>query len=399
MRTPDIIVSGAGPAGMLCSLMLAQEGFQVCLIGPEAKADRRTTALMVPALKALQKIEILETLRPQVQPMRSMRILDATERLITSPIVTFQSAEIGEEQFGLNIPNAVLLSVLQEKVAAHANIERVRSLVADWTLNDDGVIASTEDGQAIEARLAVAADGRNSPARKAANIGIKVREHDQSALVLNFAHTRSHEATSNEFHTRSGPFTQVPLPGNRSSLVWVLRRDDVDGVAALDDPSLSRRIEERMQSMFGRVTVEEGRQIYPLSSGLPDRFAAKRIALVGEAAHYFPPIGAQGLNLALRDMVDLVDIVKSNRLDPGCESAMNAYDLRRRPDVTVRAGAVNMLNSSLLSSSLPSQMLRTVGLSILNRISPLRSFFMREGLRPGSGLSGLFSDIRAQFRR
>ncbi|GHC63111.1 UbiH/UbiF family hydroxylase [Limoniibacter endophyticus] len=398
MSTPDIIVSGAGPAGMLCSLILAQDGFQVALIGPEAKADRRTTALMVPALKILEKIDILDALRPQAQPMRSMRILDATKRLVTSPIVTFQAAEIGEEQFGLNIPNNVLLSVLQEKVETHPNIRRVKSLVADWTLDERIVIASTEKGERIEAKLAIAADGRNSPARTAAGISIKVRGHDQSALVLNFAHTRGHGATSNEFHTPSGPFTQVPLPGNRSSLVWVLRRDEVDAIAALDDATLSRRVEERMQSMLGRVTVEDGRQVYPLSSGLPDRFAARRVALVGEAAHYFPPIGAQGLNLALRDMVDLLDMVRANRVDPGCNAALTAYDRRRRPDVTIRAGAVNMLNSSLLSSSLPSQLLRTVGLSVLNRVSPLRSFFMREGLRPGSGLSGLLADIRDQLR-
>jgi 2-octaprenyl-6-methoxyphenol hydroxylase len=154
-----------------------------------------------------------------------------------------------------------------------------------------------------------------------------------------------------------------------------------------------------MQSMLGRVTVESKRQIYPLSTFTPKRFARNRVALVGEAAHVFPPIGAQGLNLGIRDIVDLVDVSSKNRSDPGSDKAMITYDLRRRPDIVARTSAVNLLNRSLLSNMLPAQIARSATLELLGRFAPLRAFFMREGLHPGSGFSALGSALREQIQR
>src|SRR5690606_26283865 len=229
--------------------------------------------------------------------------------------------------------------------------------------------------------------------REAAGIAVRSWRAGQSALVLNFSHTRPHDDTSTEFHTEDGPFTQVPLPGLRSSLVWVTRRRRADELATLADATLSRMIEERMQSMLGRVTVEPGganaRQVFPLASALPARFAARRIALVGEAAHIFPPIGAQGLNLGIRDAEDLARVAAAHAADPGAKAALSAYDRARRPDILARSSAVDMLNRSLLSAMLPAQAARPAGLSLLRIAPPLRAFFMREGLRTGGGVASL----------
>jgi 2-octaprenyl-6-methoxyphenol hydroxylase len=170
-------------------------------------------------------------------------------------------------------------------------------------------------------------------------------------------------------------------------------------MAALDDGKLSRRIEERMQSMLGGVTVEPGRQVYPLSASLPGRFASNRVMLVGEAAHVFPPIGAQGLNLGIRDVQDVLSVVEDFPADPGASAALARYDRLRRPDIVARTTGVNLLNRSLLSDMLPAQMARGLGLSLLGQVPPLRSFFMREGLAPGSGFRGVLSDLRKQVRR
>jgi 2-octaprenyl-6-methoxyphenol hydroxylase len=267
-----------------------------------------------------------------------MRIVDATRRLIRSPVATFRAAEIGEEHFGLNIPNSQLNHALREAVLAEPRIDWRRSLVDGWSIAADEVVAKLADGASIAASLAVAADGRLSPARTAAGIPVSSRSFPQSAFVLNFGHSRDHAFTSTEFHTETGPFTQVPLPGRRSSLVWVVRPETAAELAALDDAALSRRVEDGMQSMLGRVSVEQGRQIYPLTATVPARFAANRVALVGEAAHVFPPIGAQGLNLGMRDIADLTRIVAENRDDPGSVKALSAYDRARRPDVLARAG-------------------------------------------------------------
>lgn len=400
LSTANIIVAGTGPAGLICSLALAQAGFQVDLVGPGANTnDRRTTALMAPALKFLAGLGILEGMEPRAAALRVMRIVDATSRLIRSPIVTFHASEIGEPFFGLNIPNSELNGCLDQAVAAEPKITRHPSLVEQWKQEPGRIVAVLPDGTELSAALAVAADGRNSPARAAAGISTSTRNFPQAALVFSFSHARPHGFISTEFHTETGPFTQVPLPGNRSSLIWVVKPETANELAALDDAELSLRVEQRMQSMLGRVSVEPGRQIYPLSATLPARFAQNRIALVGEAAHVFPPIGAQGLNLGIRDIQQLVETTTLHRSDPGEATALAAYDSKRRPDILARTGAVNLLNRSLLSNMLPAQMVRSAGLGVLGSFAPLRALFMREGLRPGSGLSSLASSLREQIRR
>jgi 2-octaprenyl-6-methoxyphenol hydroxylase len=313
--------------------------------------------------------------------------------------VTFHAGEIGEDQFGLNMPNSVLVSALAKAVAAHDGIKWHKSLVRDWQLGVDRAHALLENGIEISASLAVAADGRLSPAREAAGIHVARHDYPQSALVLNFGHSREHGFISTEFHTETGPFTQVPLPGNRSSLVWVVAPDKAEELMALDEASLSRTVEDKMRSMLGRVTVEQGRQLYPLSAATPMRFAANRVALVGEAAHLLPPIGAQGLNLGIRDSSDLVEIASKNKDDPGSVKVLAAYDFKRRPDIMARSGAVNALNRTLLSDMLPAQLLRSGGLAMLGAIPPLRAFFMREGLKPGSGFAALAGGWGAHSRR
>ncbi|ESZ71791.1 MULTISPECIES: UbiH/UbiF family hydroxylase [unclassified Mesorhizobium] len=399
-ETARILVAGSGPAGLIAALGFAEAGFPVTLVGPEAGGpDGRTTALMNPALKVLNRLGVLAELAPKAAPLKVMRIVDATSRLIRSPVVTFRAMEIGEEQFGLNLPNSALNPTLAKSVAAHPGIEWLTSMVESWRLDADQAHAVLTDGREVSAALAVAADGRLSPAREAAGIVASVRSYRQAALVLNFGHRSEHGFTSTEFHTETGPFTQVPLPGNRSSLVWVVKPEAAKDLAALDDATLSERVEQQMQSMLGRVSVEPGRQIYPLSAASPGRFAQNRVALVGEAAHVFPPIGAQGLNLGIRDVEDLIGIARENRGDPGAARALAAYDSRRRPDILARSGAVNLLNMSLLSDMLPAQMARSAGLNVLGSFAPLRAFFMREGLRPGSGFAALTGGSGKQVRR
>ena len=399
-----ILVAGAGPAGMMAALALAQAGFPVELVGPALQtADGRTTALMQPGLRFLDTIGVLAEVEASAAPLRVMRIVDATRRLVRSPTVVFRASEIGEDAFGLNVPNQILVSALEKAVENEVRIAWTRFMVERWELGEWGVAAVLADGSKIDAALAVAADGRHSSAREIAGIDITTTGHDQSALVLSFAHTRDHGSISTEFHTETGPFTQVPLPGRRSSLVWVVRPSEADVLMALADHELARRVEERMQSMLGEVTLEGGRQIYPLASARPTRYAANRVALIGEAAHVFPPIGAQGLNLGIRDIVDLAGTVTRFAADSGSAAALAEYDRRRRPDILARSGGVDLLNRSLLSDLLPAQLARAAGLGLLSRFASLRGFAMREGLRPGSGVATLFPRLeeigRAPVRR
>ena len=396
----SILVAGTGPVGLISALGLARAGFAVHLAGPAiGETDRRTTALMLPALETLEGLGLGPAIKAASAPLEGMRIVDATTRLIRSPVVTFRARELGEPHFGLNIANRDLNAELEKAVAAENGVTWHKSLVAQWRLSADAAMAILADGTHLEGSLAVAADGRLSPAREAAGISVSAHSLPQSALVLCFRHSRPHGSISTEFHTETGPFTQVPLPGDRSSLVWVVEPQEAKRLMALSNEELSLSVEDRMQSMLGRVTVEDGRQVFPLTASTPPRFARNRVALVGEAAHIFPPIGAQGLNLGIRDARDLVETAVKFQADPGCMEALAAYDAKRRPDILARSTAVNLLNRSLLSDLLPTQFVRSAGLSMLGTVAPLRALFMREGLRPGSGLSRLFADLREQIRR
>lgn len=389
----DVVVSGAGPAGMIAALELARTGIDIALVGPpSSRDDQRTTALMIPSLDRLDAFGIGEELRASGAPLKVMRIVDATRRLIRSAPVSFHSAEVGRDAFGWNFPDLALNGALEKAVADESRIARIAGLVDAWDLREDGVSA-TVDGQMTEAKLAVAADGRRSPARDAAGIKVKWQEWPQAALVLTFAHQKPHGFVSTEFHVRSGPCVQVPLPGNRSSLVWVNAPAQAQALHALSDDDLARKVEERLDSILGKVTLEGGRQVWPLANAVPERFAAKRVALVGETAHVFPPIGAQGLNLSIRDAIDIAAAV-AGAADPGAPEVLDRYDRLRWPDVHLRLTAVSMLNRSLLSSLLPVQIARAAGLGLLARVSPLRALFMREGMRPGDGFRAIPGELR-----
>jgi 2-octaprenyl-6-methoxyphenol hydroxylase len=299
----DVLVAGNGPAGLTAALAMADAGFAVALVGPERLSkDARTTALMAPAVALLDRLGVWQALEGQAAPLASMQIIDGTSRLVRARPVVFKASEISEPAFGWNIPNEALLGALEQEAGSRGDIKVFNMPVERYESGQEAVICELGGGKTVSAKFVVAADGRNSLARQSAGISLKFWSYPQTAMVLTFAHTRGHSNISTEFHTETGPFTVVPLPGNRSSLVWVMAPGEVDAVKALTDEELSLRLEERMQSILGKVKVDPSRQFYPLSAQTPSRFAARRIMLAGEAAHVFPPIGAQGLNLGLRDV-------------------------------------------------------------------------------------------------
>jgi 2-octaprenyl-6-methoxyphenol hydroxylase len=177
----------------------------------------------------------------------------------------------------------------------------------------------------------------------------------------------------------------VPLPGDRSSVVWVSAPADAERLRGLGDAELSAAIEKQSHSILGRMTVEPGRNLFPLGIERPKSFGRDRIALVGEAAHVVPPIGAQGLNLGLRDAADIArlagDAIASSQ-DPGAADVLKRYDRARRPDILSRTFAIDIANRSLLNDFLPLQPVRAVGMHLLGAFGPLRRFAMREGLTP-----------------
>ncbi|MGO1078075.1 UbiH/UbiF family hydroxylase [Inquilinus sp. CA228] len=385
-KTPeaDAIVVGGGPAGLLAALLLAQGGVATVLVAPPAPDDHRTTGLLAGSVAILERAGIWPALLSVAAPMRAIRLIDDGGRRISGPEVVFRAAEIGRETFGHNIANRDLVAALAKAVATMPGLRRVTDTAAEIRIGVGGVTVRTSGGETLRARLVVGADGRNSAVRAAAGIGVRRWGYDQAALVTTLRHARGHDDISTEIHTEAGPFTLVPLGDRRSSLVWVTRPAEAAALAALDDDALARAIGRRAEPILGAVTLDGPRQDFALSGLAARRLAVPRVALVGEAAHALPPIGAQGLNLGFRDAAAIAEVAAGAiraGIDPG--AVMARYEARRRGDVASRSAGVDLLNRSLLTDAAPALALRALALQAVKRVAPLRRLLMREGIAPG----------------
>ena len=385
--TVEAVVVGGGPAGLTAAIALAQAGVETALIARPAPADHRTTALLAGSIVALDTLGVWNRCEPQAAPLKAMRIVDATSRLIRAPEVSFAADEIGLDAFGYNIENRHLVAALDARADELPPLRRVADEASTVEIGESAVTIRTKTGRTVAARLVIGADGRRSLCRAAAGIEIDGARYPQTALTCNLRHSRPHHDTSTEFHTEHGPFTLVPLPGLRSSLVWVAEPAEERQIGALDNAGLAAEIEQRSHSILGKIEVEPGRGAFPLAIETARRFGESRIALVGEAAHFIPPIGAQGLNLGLRDAATIAELAVAARRDGGdlgAPGVLTRYDAARRADVTSRSFTIDLLNRSLLSDFLPLQGARGLSLYLLERLGPLRRAVMREGVQPAA---------------
>jgi len=390
----EVVIVGGGPIGLTAAIALASAGVETALVGKLARSDNRTTALLASSVTALDTLGVWAHCRERAAPLRVMRIIDDTARLLRAPEVRFVASEIGLDAFGHNIENSHLLAALDARARALPALSLVEDEATAVTIEGSHVTIALKQGKPVTARLAIGADGSKSICRRAAGIATNGVAYGQTALTFNLGHARAHQDCSTEFHTGGGPFTLVPLPRLRSSLVLVVTPAEAARIAALAASELAAEIERRSHSILGRIVPEAGRGVFPLAIETAQRFAVARIALVGEAAHVLPPIGAQGLNLGLRDAATISELVVEARRhggDVGAADLAGRYDAARRTDVASRTLAVDLLNRSLLSDFLPVQGMRGLGLYLLERIGPLRRAVMREGVAPAAARPRLMS--------
>ncbi|MGE0004760.1 MAG: FAD-dependent monooxygenase [Parvibaculaceae bacterium] len=381
----DVIVAGAGPAGLLAACIAAGSGFTTALAtGPGGtRPDPRTVALMMPSLSVLEAAGLWPgTLRDAAAPLRKLRLVDDTGAFFAGPELVFAAREAGLEAFGWNIPLAVLKPALEQR-ARDAGVRFHRASVAACSAGDGITSLALDDGAKLASRLVLAADGRHSLLRHAAGIDTVSWAYEQTAIALSFAHTHPHHGISSEYHKAAGPFTTVPLPGNRSSLVWMEKPARAAALMALDGNALAAEIQAMSHGELGLVSDIGPRQAFPMSGARAESFARDRVMLIGEAAHIVPPIGAQGLNMSFRDAHDAVALTAAARdrgEDFGSDEVLSDYDARRQRDVRPRQAVIDLMNRSLLSGYLPLDAGRAAGLAALAAFGPLRRFAMRAGL-------------------
>ena len=387
IKTADIAIVGSGPAGHVAAIQMAMLGYKSVLIGPKhSGTDGRTTALLGSSVTYLEKLGLWQAVKVQGQALKVMRLIDDTGRLFRAPTTEFDSAEIGLEAFGYNIDNNLLVEALHDGLKDRENLIEDRQFARSVSLAEDTATIEMEDGSSWQVKLAVAADGRKSLVKQATGIEMRSWSYPQAALVLNLSHSdASHNNCSTEFHTRSGPFTLVPYrDGFTSSLVCVVTPEEAEELKALDREALTRELEKRAHHIYGSFEIVTEPQIFPLAGMVAKEFSGTRAALIAESAHVFPPIGAQGLNLSLRDIEALAEAIQDagpdGKQDPGREDVLAAYGGARRTDIWSRTAGVHMLNMSLLSNLPFGQGARTAGLALANMVPSFRRFMMKAGL-------------------
>lgn len=372
-RDADIIVVGGGLAGVATAVSLARAGFETIHLAPTAPPDRRTSALMMPSVEFLISAGLIDTPEAVGNPLTSIRIIDATDRLIRAPETLFNATEIGLEAFGWNFANARLLEHFQAAAPAQGLTTRNIAVTVYRREDDLGVVALA-DGTTLAAPLVVGADGKKSLIRTEA--GIPSREHAfaEAALVCDLELARPIGGTSVEFHYPHGPFTLVPAGDKRANLVWIDEGYVLREIQAEGPEALLAAFKKKSKNLFGSLSLASPSFVFPLSVLTVATAGRDGTVLVGESAHAFPPIGAQGLNLGLRDVADLMAALDATYRDaPDWAEKVSAdYARRRASDLTRTGSVVDALFRSLLAEMLPAQALRAGGLWALKLLPPLR---------------------------
>jgi 2-octaprenyl-6-methoxyphenol hydroxylase len=386
----DVLVAGAGSAGLSAAHAFAAQGRKVVVVGKvETHLAGRTVALFEGSLRFYRALGLWPRCADHAAPMEGIRMIDDTGSIFPTSPKEFRSREIDLDAFGENIENNALVAELAQAARENPAITLIEDLIDCFELNFSGARARLASGGQIDAKFIVAGEGRNSQARQIAGITVQTWSYPQIALTALLAHDKPHHNISTEFHKRSGPFTFVPLRGregapHRSSLVWLVSPREALRLQALPPDMLAAEIEDEAHGLLGAIRLDGPLGAFPMGAMKTSRVTGTRMALIGESAHLFPPIGAQGLNLSLRDIANLVDCLEGVNLDEPDEiaRALETYERQRARDIGLRINGIDILNRSLLVHALPVDFARAFALTFFSAFGPLRRALMREGVTP-----------------
>ena len=380
---PDfrVIVAGAGPAGLAAAALLAKDSIRTALVAPAPTDDPRTVALMQPSIQLLKYLGVWPgELAVKTAPLRKLRIIDDTGSLVLARPLEFDSLDMQLEAFGWNIPLQLLLPSLRQR-ATELGVTFIEAAVSGARASGEAIEIDLSNGSEISAEVAIAADGANSLLRTAVGISYESWSYEQTAIATSFAHSAPHYNISTEYHKPAGPFTTVPLLGGRSSLVWMERPARAEAIMAMSDREIAVEIQIETHGELGIVSSMGPRKAFAMKGLIARHFARDRVILIGEAAHVVPPIGAQGLNMSLRDAALATDLILASS-DAGSAGVAASYNADRRAEVIPRQQMIDLMNRSLLLGYLPLETARAAGLAALHYFAPLKRIVMHHGLSP-----------------
>ncbi len=390
MKT-DILISGGGVAGLTAAAAFGAAGFSVVIVDPtppvteaaNPASDLRTTAFLQPARSFLDRAGLWDRLAPHAAALQTMRIVDAAS---APPVIRdFDAADISALPFGWNLPNWLLRREMVARLAELPNVDfRPGIGFTKMLTRTSEALVTLTDGARLHAKLVIGADGRNSPVRHAAGIPAKTTRYGQKALTFAVTHNAPHDNVSTEVHQSGGPFTLVPLPDHDgqpcSAVVWMDTGPEISRLSQLDDAAFDAAATQRSAQVYGPLTLASRRSTWPIISQLAASLIAERTALVAEAAHVIPPIGAQGLNMSLADLATLLDLAGAHRTTLGAPAMLDAYQKARHADIKLRVTGVDALNRASIAGSSLIRDLRPWGIRALHGTTPIRRELMKLGL-------------------
>lgn len=395
MRTEcDILVVGGGVAGLSAACVFAAAGFETICVDPvppitdanQTGADLRSTAFLLPSVELLTHSGLWAKLAPHAAPLSIMRILDSGGAAgIVREQADFLARDLGVDAFGYNLPNTLLREKMVEFLEQFTNFTlRAPETAGKITPRSTGALVQLAGGDQISTKLVIAADGRNSPLRTQLGIPVKTWRYGQKAIVFNTSHTKPHQNISTEIHRSGGPFTLVPLEDPyKSAVVWMERGPRAAALYEMDEKSFNQALTERACGTLGAIEITSKRALWPIIAQRAEHLNGPRTALLAEAAHVIPPIGAQGLNMSLADLAALKKLVLDARnkgQDIGSPELLQKYHHARWPDMAARIKGVDLLNRTSMAASPLMKDLRRTGLKTLHSIKPIRNELMKRGL-------------------
>ncbi len=383
----DVAIVGGGLSGLTLACALGGAGASVTVIEAAPREstvapafDGRTTAIAAGSRTILEAVGAWRGIADGAQPILDIRISDGHSPLF----LHYDHREVGEAPMGYIAENRVIREALYERLSALPVVSLLfrRRVV---TLDRAGAAATLvlDDGSALRARLVVAADGRNSPMRAAAGIGVTSWTYPQTGIVCTVEHARDHRGVAQEHFLPAGPFAILPMIGRRSSIVWTERADLAPRLLALDDAEFLAELGRRFGDYLGPLRVVGPRFSYPLALMHAERYVAPRLALVADAAHLIHPIAGQGLNIGWRDVAALAEVAVDTLrlgLDPGSVAVLERYERWRRVDNLSMLAATDVLNRLFSNEIAPIRAARDIGLAAVNRTAPLKRLFMRHAM-------------------
>ncbi|MDV7144186.1 FAD-dependent monooxygenase [Tropicimonas sp. TH_r6] len=391
----EILIAGGGIAGLTAALSFGRAGYRTLLVSPEPPvtegdadgSDLRSTAFLQPAKHLFEQVGLWDDLAETATPLNVLRVVDTVN---WPPQIRdsreFLASDLGEQSFGWNLMNWRVLQGLARVLKDQENVElRFGTAFSSMVSRDSGVLVRLSDGDSVAAQLVVAADGRNSAVREAAGIGVHTTRYGQKTLAFVVGHPKPHANVSTEIYNKGGPFTLVPLPDldgqPASAVVWMNPGARAEALARMEIAEFEARMSERSCYILGPLHLKSERRLWPIISQRAERLSAQRVAIMAEAAHVIPPIGAQGLNTSLNDLILLRDLaLMAGREGLGGEKMLEEYDRKRGSDIRRRVRAIDIFNRVTRSPNPQMQMLRLTGMKAAHDLTAVRHALMRVGM-------------------